>query len=360
MAPEQRRQLPPPLEQVAPRRPVTQLAHRAPRREAEDRGEEHPVLVALGLEQDCVGIGESRGVAREPDLQPRVHQRAEHLVEHGGEAALDQNAAPHRPGLDGRPDVHGHDGIDAQQQLRPVLQRDRGVQRLEEHAVHAVASVNQHRRIDAGDGRTRLHGPGDGDVLPLRLAEPDGTARAEVGAHDDELVRQLAEVVRAPRHREDLREVAADRLVVEHAHGQRLGEAREGFAEGLVAGTCQQVPHRSGRQPGHLQRPPRQLQVGWREERPRDKRVLPRLVLDDRPHELGGRQPIGETGSDERPGADPDIDIEVVEVDAVQRLLEGPEGADLVHRALRPAARQRETEPPASRPAPPRHQLPVR
>jgi len=357
---EQRGQLTAPAQQVAPGDAIAQLAHRAARRETEDAGEEHPVFVALRLEQHDVGLREHRAVARHAQLQPRMHQGAKRLVERGREAALDQDAAAHRARLDRGARVHRHDRVDAQQQLRPVLQRDRRMQRLEEHAVHAVAPVHQHRRVHARNRRARFDGRRDRDVVPSGLAEADLAARTQVRRHHDQLVLQLPEVVGAAGNGEDLLQVAANGLVVEDAHRQRLGQAGQRLAQRKVARPLRRAPDRLGQQPGHLERPLRQLPIGGGEERLRHERVLPRLVLDDGAHELGGRQPVGQAGGDERPGADPDVDVEVVEVHAAQGLLECPEGADLVHGALGSATGQGEADPPAGRLPRSGHQRPVR
>jgi len=289
-----------------------------------------------------------------------MHQRAKRLVEGSRQTPLDQDAAAHRARLDRRARVHRNDRVHTQQQLRPVLERHRGVQRLEQHAVHAVGAVDQDRRVHTGHCRARLDGGRDRDVVPPGLSEADRAPRAQVGGYHDQAMLQPPEVVGPARNREDLLEVAADRLVVEDADRQRLGQTREGLAERLVAGTHRHPPDRRGQQPRHLEGPFRQLTVGRGEERLRNEGVLPRLVLDDGAHELGGRQPVRQAGGDEGPGTDPDVHVEVVEVQSVERLLEGPEGADLVHGTLRPASRQGEADAAAGRPPPLSHQRAVR
>ncbi len=49
-----------------------------------------------------------------------------------------------------------------------------------------------------------------------------------------------------------------------------------------------------------------------------------------------------------RAGADADVNVEVVEIDAVERLVERAQGADLVDQPDRPAARDRQTDPGAA------------
>ena len=59
---------------------------------------------------------------------------------------------------------------------------------------------------------------------------------------------------------------------------------------------------------------------------------------------LDGVDPIGEVGGDAGTGTDPDVDVQGVDVEPCDRLLEGAQGTDLVDRALRPTARERDTD----------------
>ena len=54
---------------------------------------------------------------------------------------------------------------------------------------------------------------------------------------------------------------------------------------------------------------------------------------------------IDQAGVDEGAGAHPDVDVEVVEIDAVERLVEGAQGADLVDGAPGGAAGQSQAHP---------------
>ena len=150
-----------------------------------------------------------------------------------------------------------------------------------------------------------------------------------------------------PLRREGLLEVAADRLVVEEPHRQRASHAREGLAEGLVPGTAGEAQQRLGGEPGDHGEALHQLAVGGREELLEVEGLLLGLVAHDHAHELRDRDVVGQQRGHERPGAHPDVAVEIVEVDPVEGFLEGAEGADLVHGALRPAAGQGEPDPAA-------------
>jgi hypothetical protein len=59
--------------------------------------------------------------------------------------------------------------------------------------------------------------------------------------------------------------------------------------------------------------------------------MLARLVLDDRSTHLCCGEVVSQTGADKRSGADSDIDVKVVEIDAVESLIKGSDCADFVN-----------------------------
>lgn len=62
--------------------------------------------------------------------------------------------------------------------------------------------------------------------------------------------------------------------------------------------------------------------------------MLAGFLLDDCPAHLARGEVVRETRGDESSGADTDIDVEVVEVDAFDRFVEGANRAYLVDRSL--------------------------
>ena len=67
------------------------------------------------------------------------------------------------------------------------------------------------------------------------------------------------------------------------------------------------------------------------------------IVVDPRghrAHQVGDRHAVRQRGRDHRAGAHPHVHVGVGEVESADRLLEGPEGADLVHGARRSPAGQ--------------------
>ena len=65
-----------------------------------------------------------------------------------------------------------------------------------------------------------------------------------------------------------------------------------------------------------------------------------RIITDEDPANFRGGEAVSESGSDSRPGADPYIDVEIVEFNTFKSFLKGKYGADLVNDAKGTATRQ--------------------
>ena len=189
-------------------------------------------------------------------------------------------------------------------------------------------------------------------MIPPLAAEEDGPAALEIGGHDDEPLAQLPEVVAPALDAEGPLEVAPDRFVVEEADRQRPRHLGQRFEERLLLGAAPELEHGVGEEPREHEAPLGPLAVVRREEGLGHEGVLAGLVLDQGADHLHRGQVVGERRGDERPGAHADVDVEFVEIEAVERLIEGPERADFVHGALRAAAGQREADPAAFAAAP--------
>jgi ubiquinone biosynthesis protein len=110
---------------------IRMLASGSPGSEAEDIGEEDLVIVPRRLEQDHIGFGKDILVGRQTRLQPRPDHGAQALGKDGRQPTVDQLSSPHEAFVDGGGGVDGHQGIEAEQQLRTGAQRHRPVHRLE-------------------------------------------------------------------------------------------------------------------------------------------------------------------------------------------------------------------------------------
>src|SRR5690606_18156490 len=97
-------------------------------------------------------------------------------------------------------------------------------------------------------------------------------------------------------------------------------------------------------EPRHREPAPRELPQRRHHEQLRLEGVLPRLLPYHRADELRRRDAVGEAGADEGAGRDAHDDRDRVEVDAVEGVVEGAEGADLVDRPLGPAPGEGEAD----------------
>ena len=97
-------------------------------------------------------------------------------------------------------------------------------------------------------------------------------------------------------------------------------------------------------QPRCPEQPLADLLESGAEEDLRHEGVLAGLVLDDRPHLLIGTQAVGQTGGQEGAGRDADVGTAAGQVEAVEGVVQGLHGSDLVDRAAGRAAGQGEPD----------------
>ncbi len=108
-----------------------------------------------------------------------------------GQAALDEAAVPSPALLRREARVVGDDRVHADHELRPVVERLGGVQRLLERAVDEVVPVDLDGREEPRQRGARLDGLGDRESVVAGPAEAHALARVEVRGHEVELVPQL-------------------------------------------------------------------------------------------------------------------------------------------------------------------------
>ena len=216
--------------------------------------------------------------------------------------------------------------------------------RLQQDAVDVVAPVDQHGRIQPRQRAAGHHGQRDRHVVAPRFTETDGPAGVEFRGDDVQPGVEVAEVVGPSVDPVDLLEVVQHGFVVEQPDGQGPGHSQQRDDEAAVRRVAEVAPYGLQQQGGRRQPSPQHLPDGRREEVRGDERVFARLVLDDGAHVLRGGDAVGEIRADEGARAHPDVDAEVVEVEAVQGLVERPQHADLVDGAFWPAPGEREAD----------------
>jgi len=132
-------------------------------------------------------------------------------------------------------------------------------------------------------------------------------------------VAELAEVVRPPGAGEQPREEFVDRAVVEHAGRDRTCDRRQRAhhpaTEGIARVLHQRVPREAGKRGGAA--------AELAERGPEEDLGLERgfgAVVDEQAVHLRRRDAVRERGGDESPRRHADIGVEVVEIEAFERV----------------------------------------
>jgi hypothetical protein len=243
--------------------------------------------------------------------------------------------------------VERHQRVQAQHQVHALFERDRGMQRFLERAVHVVLVLDLHRRKQAGQRGAGLHRLRNRDVVPARRAEGRGLAGVQVGGHQRQAGRQLAEIVREAVAREELGQMRVHLLVREHAGRQAGPQAFQDLRQRLAL--HRQAPEGMHQQPGEHDAAACELVVGRHHEPGRvEDRGRGVDVLDE-----GGRQTprghaIGQAGCNEAAGRHAHIVVEPAQVQAQQGVLQRAQHADLIDGPQRAATGQ--SQPDAGRP----------
>src|SRR5436190_6015570 len=239
--------------------------------------------------------------------------------------------------------VERHERIDAQEQLDALVERDRRVQGLVERAVDVVIAVDDHRRKQARQRAGRLDRARDRHVVATARAERHRRAGVEVGRDEEELALELAEVVGAAACREQPLQEGVDRAVVEEPGRNGARERREGAHQAPAQWRTQPLERRATREGGKRHGPATEFaERGLEEDLGLQRRVG--AVGDEQPVHLRRRDAVRERRGNEASRRHADVDVEVVEVEAFERVGEREQRADLIDAAKWAAAREREPD----------------
>ena len=179
-------------------------------------------------------------------------------------------------------------------------------------------------------------------VVALR-AERDRAAGVEVGRDEEQPVRQLAEVVGAARRGEQSREEGVDGAIVENARRHCARQRRERLHHPAMQWVAQVLGSRPQTEPGQRQQAATEfVQCGLEEDLGLERGIA--TVLDEQPVHLGRRDAVRQRGGDEAPRRYADVDIQRVEVDALERVGQRQQRPDFVDAAQGTAAREREPD----------------
>jgi hypothetical protein len=226
----------PTLAEELDRRAVAVLGHDLPRAVLHDVVGEHAEVVARGLDEHDVHVGVLAPVALHAVCHAAVEHDPQSLVEHVRHPALAEVAAERAVGR-GRVVQDGDEGVDADDEVGPVVDRELDVRGLLDPAIHVVAAVDAHRPVEARQRGRGLDGLRHRNVREAVVAERDRLALVEVHGDDEERAGEVVEPVGAVAGAEDGLEVVAD------AGG--LHEARRKEGEGRPE-EVRQVPSLAG------------------------------------------------------------------------------------------------------------------
>ena len=166
----------------------------------------------------------------------------------------------------------------------------------------------------------------------------------QVGGNDIEPPAQLAEIVGPPEHAESPLQVFVQPLVVEQPRRRRLGQNGHRLQQILVVGIVDEPAQCFPDQARHRGHTPQVFANGRPIEDFGMEGMHLRLVLDEDPAQLRRGHLVGQIGCHEGARTNADIDVEVIEVDSLEGLVQGPQGADFVDASQGSAAPEGQTD----------------
>jgi hypothetical protein len=181
-------------------------------------------------------------------------------------------------------------------------------------------------------------------MVETGLAEPNRAARIEIGGNHHELSVELSEVVAATPFGEDLLEIGPQGFAAKKTDREGAREPTERLEEPSIAWVAQDIPESFEEQSRDLGAAADKIAHCGRHEGLGYERVLSRFVFDDGSAQLGGREIVHQACGNEGARADTDIDVEIVEIDAVEGLVECADGPDLVDGSFGATARQSDAD----------------
>ena len=215
----------------------------------------------------------------------------------------------------------------------PLLDGQVDVRRLLDPAVHVVAAADAHRPVEAGQGRGGLHGLRDGDVAVAPLPEGHRLAAVEVHRDDVQVSGQVVERVAASAARRTRRPGTPARRSCPAGRRGGARTATSAKSARVRPSPVREVTRRPsastrGAAPSGARTRPGPGGTAAR----RDRRPAPRAAGHRVVHLARGRSPPARSDGDERPAADPDVQVEVEDA-AVEEVLQRAQAPDLVDRA---------------------------
>ena len=207
-----------------------------------------------------------------------------------------------------------------------------------QRAVDELAPADVHRWIQARQSGAGLHRLRDRHVVPALPAEAHRFAVVEVDRDHVQRAVELAEIVAAPTPGEDFAQEQLDPRVVEQAGGHQAAEAVQQVRPARVARAPQQSAPPLEGEPRQACGAPRVFEQRRAQEGFRAEAHVVAVAGDEDPAHLARAHAVGEARREERTAADADVAIHAGQVEALDRILERAQRAQLVHPADRAAA----------------------
>jgi len=213
-------------------------------------------------------------------FHPGVDDRPERLRQHQWEPAVVDLLDGQPAVASGRARVERHQGIDTEEQVDALIERDRGMERLVQRAIDIVLAVDLDRREQAWQRRRCGDRLVDRHVIEAGLAERHGHAGVEIRRHQKQLALQRTKVVAAATGGEQAHEKGIDGALVEqpgwNGAAQRSKRRQRTAAERLV----EEVERGAREEARYRQCAARELaERGTQEQCRRQRRV--RVIIDE-------------------------------------------------------------------------------
>ena len=237
--------------------------------------------------------------------------------------------------------VERNEGIDAKQKLDTFIERNRGMQRLVERAVDVMFAVDHHGREHPGQRGRSLDRRRNRNMVAPGAAERDRRAGVEVGRDEKKPAVELAKIIGAAGRREQPLEKGPHGAIVEYPRRERVRQRRQRFHEPSPERVAQVLHCRLTGEPRQAGRAPHEFGEGGTKEHLGRQRGID-AVVDEKTIHLRGRDAVRQSSCDKTTGGNADIDVEGGQIDALERVGQREQRADLVDPAQRTAASQRE------------------
>lgn len=173
-------------------------------------------------------------------------------------------------------------------------------------------------------------------------AKRDRCSGIKVGRHQKEAPPDPPKVVAQAGQRKQAGQKPVYSGIVENASGNSARQTLKGSKEVLTKGIAEVLVQGREQQDRHCCAAPRKLVKRRLEQHRRFERNLCGIAVDEHPVQVGGAQAISQAGRNKAARTDANIGVKVGEIEAIERLRKRHHGANLIDRAERTPASQRQ------------------